>query len=90
MALDKNSKDFPNILPLSFPMEGAGGKTGSWRFLRPVLDHDKCIKCLLCWVHCPDAVIDRDTLEIDLTYCKGCGICAEECPKKAITMVRED
>jgi pyruvate ferredoxin oxidoreductase delta subunit len=28
----------------------------------------------------------------DLTYCKGCGICAEECPKKvkAIEMVREE
>ncbi|MGZ6230655.1 MAG: 4Fe-4S binding protein, partial [Syntrophales bacterium] len=22
-------------------------------------------------------------------YCKGCGICAEECPGKAITMVNE-
>ncbi len=29
-------------------------------------------------------------VEIDLDYCKGCGICAEECPAKAIQMVRED
>jgi pyruvate ferredoxin oxidoreductase delta subunit len=31
------------------------------------------------------------TLEpkIDLEYCKGCGICAEECPPKAIAMVEE-
>jgi len=28
-------------------------------------------------------------VEIDLDYCKGCGVCAEECPAKAITMVRE-
>jgi len=29
---------------------------------------------------------------IDYKYCKGCGICAEECPPKvkAITMVREE
>jgi pyruvate ferredoxin oxidoreductase delta subunit len=27
--------------------------------------------------------------EIDLEYCKGCGICSEECPTKAITMVPE-
>jgi pyruvate ferredoxin oxidoreductase delta subunit len=27
--------------------------------------------------------------EIDLEYCKGCGICAEECPTKAITMEDE-
>jgi pyruvate ferredoxin oxidoreductase delta subunit len=26
---------------------------------------------------------------IDLYHCKGCGICAKECPKKAITMVDE-
>jgi pyruvate ferredoxin oxidoreductase delta subunit len=24
-----------------------------------------------------------------LRYCKGCGICAEICPTKAITMVEE-
>ncbi|MEN6442107.1 MAG: 4Fe-4S binding protein, partial [Syntrophobacter sp.] len=28
-------------------------------------------------------------VEIDLDYCKGCGICAEECPAKAIHMVDE-
>ncbi|MCX6701287.1 MAG: 4Fe-4S binding protein [Methanomicrobiales archaeon] len=24
------------------------------------------------------------------TYCKGCGICAEECPSDAITMEQEE
>ncbi|HCJ57097.1 MAG TPA: hypothetical protein DHV55_06860, partial [Clostridiaceae bacterium] len=24
------------------------------------------------------------------TYCKGCGICAEECPRKAIAFIEED
>ncbi|MFQ5885170.1 MAG: 4Fe-4S binding protein, partial [Thermoplasmata archaeon] len=40
----------------------------------------------------PDACIERDgdKIEINLKYCKGCGICAEECPVKAIIMVREE
>jgi pyruvate ferredoxin oxidoreductase delta subunit len=27
---------------------------------------------------------------IDLEYCKGCGICAEECPVNAIEMISEE
>ncbi|MBW2005963.1 MAG: 4Fe-4S binding protein, partial [Deltaproteobacteria bacterium] len=29
-------------------------------------------------------------LETDLDFCKGCGICAHECPTHAIEMVREE
>jgi pyruvate ferredoxin oxidoreductase delta subunit len=29
-------------------------------------------------------------IEHDLYYCKGCGICAEECPTDAIAMVDEE
>ena len=62
-----------------------------WRVQRPILDSLKCTKCLLCWVLCPEGVIDRGNgdLEIDMNYCKGCGICAHECPKDAITMIKE-
>ncbi|MCK4909669.1 MAG: 4Fe-4S binding protein, partial [Planctomycetes bacterium] len=37
-------------------------------------------------------VKDGKVVEFDLKYCKGCGICAEECPAKgkAITMVPEE
>lgn len=28
--------------------------------------------------------------KVDLDFCKGCGICAHECPKKAITMALEE
>lgn len=76
-------------LAMSRPVEGACGKTGTWRVFQPVVDKEKCNECGLCATYCPDAAISQD-LEIDLNYCKGCGVCANECPKKAIGMVREE
>lgn len=89
---DKNTKkqDVPAFHPISWPMKGVSGETGSWRSERPVVDQEKCISCLRCWVFCPEAVIDKDTITIDYTYCKGCGICAVECPRNAITMEKEE
>ncbi|NIN93654.1 MAG: pyruvate synthase subunit PorD, partial [Anaerolineae bacterium] len=54
-------------------------KTGDWRSQRPVFDYDKCIKCGLCWIYCPDMALklrEDGFFEPDLDYCKGCGICA--------------
>jgi len=76
-------------LAISQPVEGASGKTGSWRVFRPVVDRNVCNTCGLCALYCPDGVIDPSDYSIDLDYCKGCGICANECPKKAIKMERE-
>ena len=76
-------------LAISRPVEGATGKTGTWRVFQPVVDKEKCNECGLCATYCPDAAISQE-LEINLIYCKGCGICASECPKKAIEMVREE
>ena len=78
-----------NIHPVSFPQKGVSGQTGSWRLERPVLDKELCTSCLFCWAYCPEAVIDRESLEIDYTYCKGCGVCAVECPAHAIKMMKE-
>jgi len=67
--------------------------TGTWRLQRPVIDYEKCNKCGLCWVYCPDMAMtktDEGSYEPNLDYCKGCAICAEECPKKAITMIDEE
>jgi Pyruvate/2-oxoacid:ferredoxin oxidoreductase delta subunit len=33
---------------------------------------------------------EGDYPKVDYDHCKGCGICANECPTVAITMVRED
>ncbi|RLE57687.1 MAG: ferredoxin [Thermoprotei archaeon] len=81
-----------NELLLSKPSPGAAGRTGTWRLMKPVLDSSKCVKCGLCWLYCPDEVIEWSPgtePRIDYDYCKGCGICASVCPKGAITMVIE-
>lgn len=77
-------------ITISTPKEAAMGLTGSWRTFRPVVDRERCNRCGICAMYCPDAVISPDTMEIDLVYCKGCGICSNECPKKCIEMVREE
>jgi pyruvate ferredoxin oxidoreductase delta subunit len=69
-------------------------ETGEWRSFKPILDLEKCISCLFCWVYCPDASIlveNGKVTGIDYKHCKGCGICARECPPKvkAIRMVPE-
>jgi pyruvate ferredoxin oxidoreductase delta subunit len=74
---------------------GDAGRTGSWRVERPVIDMSRCIPaktgkpaCHLCWLLCPDNVVSKEIEPaIDLEYCKGCGICAQECPVQAISMV---
>ncbi len=68
-------------------------ETAGWRTLRPVLHADRCTRCEFCWKFCPDdaIVIGKDAYpEIRLPYCKGCGICAVECPPGAIEMVAEE
>jgi pyruvate ferredoxin oxidoreductase delta subunit len=66
-------------------------KTGDWRSKKPVRDKEKCTRCLICWIFCPDAAITWDGKDInfDLDFCKGCGICAAECPVDCIEMEEE-
>jgi len=80
-----------NIAPLAYPQKGSAKKTGYWRIFRPKINYEKCIKCMICWLYCPEGSISiiNNKPVIDYDYCKGCGICANECPVKAIEMVKE-
>jgi len=79
--------------------------TGSWRYLRPVVDKNKCVGCGTCVKYCPEGIIklkdrskeelkknknlSKKVAEIDYDFCKGCGVCAQVCPFKAIKMEKE-
>jgi len=49
-----------------------------------------CNLCQKCALFCPDASIylniKTKAIEVDLEHCKGCGICAYECPGHVIIM----
>lgn len=83
-------------LPLGGVVTEAGSaaryQTGDWRgALRPVLDLERCTSCMLCWVYCPDAAIvtaDGKVQGVNYDFCKGCGICAAECPTRPRAAMR--
>ena len=68
-------------------------KTGDWRSQVPTYKFDRCIKCGMCQLFCPEGCIEQNDdghFEANLYWCKGCGICARECPTKVITMIEEE
>lgn len=92
MSKEKNWKQ----IPIGGLIIEAGNsekyKTGDWRTFRPVHDRKKCIDCMLCWVNCPDSSVvpkNKNFGHFDYDHCKGCGICANVCPSKAIKMKPE-
>ena len=71
--------------------------TGNYRRgEKPVFNETTCIHCFFCWVFCPDnaIIVEHDKiLGINYDYCKGCGVCANECPvkndPKPLIMIKE-
>ena len=68
--------------------------TGDWKTYKPIRDLEKCTRCVLCVLFCPDGAIhwkpEKEDIEFDFNFCKGCGICANECPVDAIEMTLEE
>ncbi len=52
-----------------------------------------CFACDNCFGVCPDNAVKKTGIgkgyEIDYDYCKGCGVCVQECPCGSIEMVPE-
>ena len=94
-------------IPVGAPVKDpVTGESGGWRpgrnttfkkwatrTMRPVVDFEKCIKCTLCWLQCPDSVFDVTPdgfYDANLEACCGCGVCEAVCPEKdCVTMVNE-
>ncbi|MFN7150598.1 MAG: FAD-dependent oxidoreductase, partial [Microthrixaceae bacterium] len=61
---------------------------------RRCLSCGSCLQCDNCYGICPDNAVIKlgepgEPYLIDLDYCKGCGLCAAECPSGAIQMLPE-
>src|SRR5438309_4516785 len=65
-----------------------------------IRESDRCFSCGVCngcdncWVVCPDTSIVRDQrlnghYAVNLNYCKGCGVCVQECPTGCLEFVPE-
>jgi len=52
-----------------------------------------CRMCANCYLFCPDGVVQLDTetgrYAIDYDYCKGCGVCQNECQCGVLVMKTE-
>jgi len=61
---------------------------------RRCLSCGNCFECDNCYGICPDNAVDKLgpglRFQFKYDYCKGCGMCAAECPCGAIKMVAED
>ena len=99
----KIRKNFPveklakwHELPIGCVVKEAGNTksfcTGDWKSQHPEWDDGKCIKCGMCYLYCPEGCIrqqENGFFRADAFFCKGCGICAQECWPQAISMVEE-
>ncbi len=60
---------------------------------RRCLSCGNCFECDNCYGVCPDNAVEKlgpgNRFRFNYDYCKGCGMCVEECPCGAIEMVAE-
>jgi 2-oxoacid:acceptor oxidoreductase delta subunit (pyruvate/2-ketoisovalerate family) len=61
---------------------------------RRCLSCGNCFECDNCYGVCPDNAVIKlgpgQRFRFNYDYCKGCGVCAQECPCGAIAMVAEE
>ena len=74
-------------------VQGGLDETNALYEARRCLSCGNCFECDNCYGVCPDNAVIKlgpgKRFSIDYDYCKGCGLCAAECPCGAIEMVPE-
>ena len=78
-------------------IEGDIGASAALQEAQRCLSCGNCLACDNCWTMCPDDAVlklaelatDGSHYQFDMDYCKGCGLCAHECPTGYIQMVPE-
>jgi 2-oxoacid:acceptor oxidoreductase delta subunit (pyruvate/2-ketoisovalerate family) len=75
-------------------VQGGLDETNALYEARRCLSCGNCFECDNCYGVCPDNAVIKlgagQRFRFNYDYCKGCGICAQECPCGAITMVPEE
>lgn len=80
-----------SVLPWVVAPDIANVPLTGWRTEYPIMNNEKCCQCGTCYLYCPTGCIEdnQGLFVINLDFCKGCGICANECPNQSITMEKE-
>jgi len=75
-------------------VQGGLDETNALYEARRCLSCGNCFECDNCYGMCPDNAVIKlgpgNRFEFNYDYCKGCGICVQECPCGAIAMVPEE
>ena len=75
-------------------VHGGLDETNALYEARRCLSCGNCFECDNCYGVCPDNAVIKlgpgKRFQFNLDYCKGCGICAAECPCGAIAMIPEE
>ena len=54
----KDLESWPRLVgPMSVKISDV--PTGTWRYRRPVIRHDDCVRCGICAEYCPCGVIEK-------------------------------
>lgn len=95
---DDSERNDPSFLTVKKRIKSFDEVRGSFNDEEIIREAGRCFSCGSCpacdncFIFCPDAAVikvENDPLKfylVDTEYCKGCGLCAAECPRGCIVM----